>query len=162
MSYIWPTMTKRILAVLTVGLLVFACNKNVTKSSDAQVASNSGSNEEMGFNEGSFNSVIVGKVARVIPPDGSLKGHVCESNVCFADVEIMAVVETGQNFHGQIEAGKTIPVWFEYTLITTDQLFPELTEPLPGLQAGDFFQARLYEHPDDSIAYRVNIYERKE
>ena len=106
------------------------------------------------------NARIIGKVVKVLPntkADKKLK-H-CDVNPCRALVEVMALPQSGSNYHGQYNETDKIEVQFLYTIEATHQLFPQLYKPLVGLSSGSFFEAELFELEPGQ--YRVQLYNKK-
>jgi len=101
------------------------------------------------------NSVIIGKIVEITPPDLSQE-FPCNEVSCLAKVELMAMSKFGSSFHGQYNEGQVLTVRFVFTLEQTSERFPELNEPLPGLDVNNFFEAELFE--SEEKGYSVKLY----
>ncbi len=85
---------------------------------------------------------IVGTVMSI---DSTLEeGGPCSEAPCRAIVRVDSVLGYGSAFGNPIAVTVQIPVRFAFTLApTTKDLFPNMTERLPGLQVGAKFQTDL-------------------
>ena len=153
-------LNKAILACSVLLITMIGCQKRVA-SNDTSVASAEA--EEMGGAAQLEETRIIGKIInRSIDADrfvGDL--HPCDHAPCEALVEVLSVSQIGSDFHGQFEAGHEIDVHFDFTLEDTEEYFPELNIPLPGLEEGDFFSAPIFTSSttDSPDKYRIKMYE---
>ena len=76
-------------------------------------------------------------------------------------VYIRKILQKGQNYHGQFSQGDTLSIYFTYTLRDTEKLFPELNKALPGIKVNGIFEAELFEKPDETQKYRIELYALK-
>ncbi len=86
-------------------------------------------------------------VATVIAVDGprgeARQDDPCSRFPCAASVRVDSVLGYGSGFQGALGAGQTIEVEFLYTLAPSREAYPGGPVSLPGLGAGDQFQADL-------------------
>ena len=117
--------------------------------------------EEMGgiAPEGPTNTVIVGRIASSwITEDKAKAIPACQTHPCEAKVEVLRILKSGSDYHGQYEDGFIIPVHFDFTLHPTKDILPELTVPLVGLTEGDVFEAEVRHH--DQGPYSIGTYKK--
>lgn len=67
----------------------------------------------------------------------------CSTNPCYATLRIDTVLAYGSGFPRPLSSGEQLHARFAFTLSPTEGLLPELSEPFPGMQEGDSFQAKL-------------------
>lgn len=60
-----------------------------------------------------------------------------------ARIKILAVLERGRGFEGEVFKGKELLAHFPYTLSPTQELFPSLQTHFPGLREGENFEAEI-------------------
>ncbi|MBL7997340.1 MAG: hypothetical protein JNL32_01760 [Candidatus Kapabacteria bacterium] len=86
---------------------------------------------------------------------------VCAKVPCVASVRVDTVYGYGAGFSGVIAQGKTITLSFAFTLApTTEELFPNLSERLPGLSVGDSFSGSITSVGAEST-YTIYSYTKK-
>ncbi|GEO05078.1 hypothetical protein AAE02nite_27420 [Adhaeribacter aerolatus] len=84
---------------------------------------------------------VVGRVISVLPDLEPAKNTPCGQVPCRAVVKVERILGYGSAFGKPLAQDQEIKVYFVFTLSPSQRYFPELTTPLPGLQAGDVFQA---------------------
>lgn len=160
-------LTRTILFCLVI-LLGSSCHRRAAEaqptSETKDIKTTTEQPEEMGGAAGVEETVILGKILERSVDAERFEGdtHPCDSLPCEAKVEIIAIHQLGSDFHGQFEEGEVIEVHFDLTLEATSKIFPELNQPLSGLQEGDFFQAPIRQSTitDDPDRFRVTLYEK--
>lgn len=91
---------------------------------------------------------IIGKIVSI---DTSIKTtdtlSPCFKGPCRARVHIDSLLGCGMAFPEPLYPGEEITAFFIYTLNPTQDVFPMLPKPLPGLQPGSRFAANVIGHP---------------
>lgn len=67
----------------------------------------------------------------------------CAKVPCVAEVRVDEILGYGSAFGTPLAAGKNIRIKFTYTTGPTQELFPAMLPPLPGLKVGTKFQADI-------------------
>lgn len=153
--------------LLVLGMVVMvSCHKRVEQKSaqhaKVDVTESSSDDEAMGMAEGPTHNQVIAKVLERRIDRQRFEGHhPCNDHPCDALVEIVAITQLGMDFHGQIEEGMQVDVHFTYTLDPSDDLFPELNQPLPGLEEGAYFEAILLDDAQRPGGFVVKLYEKK-
>ena len=161
---------KSVFAILIIALLTACGNrtKKIVCNNDPSTVTATNIDKEdedlmmQDINESSpKNSRVIAKVVAIqnSSPEDIQMNSFCEAHPCMAKIEFMAMTHHGANFHRQYNEGDTIEARFVFTLDATDDIFPELNQPLPGLTKGDFFEAELFE--SDIGEFSIQIYDKK-
>jgi len=69
--------------------------------------------------------------------------ELCSRFPCAASVRVDSILGYGSGFQGALGPGQTIDIDFLYTLAPSSEALPESQFSLPGLSAGDRFQADI-------------------
>jgi hypothetical protein len=86
---------------------------------------------------------IVGTVVSIEPGRSANPGDPCSKVPCQAIVRVEKVLEYGSSFLPPLSQGSLIRVHFVFTMSPTNNLFPDLKPPLPGLTEGTTFETEL-------------------
>lgn len=150
------------LTIMLLSVFILGCsNKNgpvVMESSSSGVDREQ--EEVMGNVQAAGNSIVLGRLTSKRMMDGVDQDSPCAAVECMGSFEILSFIQYGANFHGQIEEGQIVEALFDFTLSDTKNAFPELNEPLPGLNVDDYFEAELFEDVDDG-SLTIRLYELK-
>ncbi len=88
-------------------------------------------------------TLILGTVLKVHEIDERASG-VCNTYPCKARISVDEVVGRGHSFLGFLKSGDTLDAQFTFSLASTSTVFPNRNyQPLPGLVAGDVFEAEV-------------------
>lgn len=106
-------------------------------------------------------------VGTLVGVDSSLaENGPCAKAPCHGTVRVDSIVGYGAAFGNPIAVNERIRVTFAFTLApTTKDLFPTMSDRLPGLQVGERFWTDLESQPETGIdeqrtVYRVYRYEK--
>ena len=113
--------------------------------------------DQADISKSTLNSVIEAKVIKPLKDKAHQTG-ICQKHVCYASIEIIQIIQNGQNYHGQFVKGDTIEAFFNFTLGNTQKLFPHLNKTLPGLKRDDIFLAELFEKQSSESMYNIQLY----
>jgi hypothetical protein len=87
---------------------------------------------------------LIATVLDIHAPDpGVGQGDPCATFPCAATVRIDSILGYGSGFRGALGPGQKLEVRFAYTLAPSQEAHPDAAFSLPGLSAGDRFQADL-------------------
>ena len=122
-------LTPYVFFLITIMFLSFGCHKEVVKDDIMQTKIPPSS------------AKIVGEIISIEPVSDEYSGP-CGIYPCVADVKLESI-EYGSAFP-VLSVGKKYRMKFDFTLSkTTKEMFPDLKNPLPGLEPGDKFTAMV-------------------
>jgi hypothetical protein len=139
--------------LMLVSSICFSCGRASQKA--VSVDTKSAKQEEtLGIPtaESPSSNVILGRVVSMwIDAANESAIEACKLNPCEAKVEILAVEQRGSLGYNALEAGTILPGYFEFTLSSTQYIFPELNHHLPGLKEGDIFRSEVQLSEDGTL-----------
>lgn len=133
------------LSAMLFAVFILGCGKS-TQKIDASHKSKAERSIEMGAPaaEGLSQNIILGRIVSLwINASNESAIEACQDHPCEAKVEILAVEQRSNAGFNALEAGTILLGYFEFTLSSTESIFPELNHHLPGLKEGDIFRSEV-------------------
>jgi len=156
------TMSKNIFSFfLLLCLVIGVCDLQAQKYHEQNNEMNSNTNNKRNGGIPPDNCKMIGEVVKVSTERTS--NGVCAENPCVATIKVVEILGYGSGFSTPLNIGQEITINFAFTLSPTNNLFPELNEPLEGLEEGDKFEALVIgsERMGEGKSYKIYAYKKK-